>query len=120
MSIKPIDPISLKKRLDRGDTILIDVREPHEHAREHIEGARLVPLSRLSAEDFSDVRDKIAVFHCQSGRRTGINARLLTSTGLRDAYHLNGGIAAWKAAGLATKSERGSATGSWLKRLGWF
>ena len=47
MQIKSIDPVSLKKRLDEGSTVLIDVREPHEHAREHIEGARLAPLSRF-------------------------------------------------------------------------
>ena len=62
MQIKSIDPGSLKKRLDEGSAILIDVREPHEHAREHIEGARLVPLSRFQAEDFGKVGDKTAVF----------------------------------------------------------
>ena len=90
MQIKSIDPVSLKKRLDEGNTVLIDVREAHEHAREHIEGARLVPLSRFQVEDFSGLRDKTAVFHCQSGGRTGSNARLLTSKGFRDAYHLAG------------------------------
>jgi rhodanese-related sulfurtransferase len=106
MQIKSIDPISLKKRLDEGSAILIDVREPHEHAREHIEAAQLVPLSRFQAEDFGEVRDKTAVFHCHSGGRTSSNARLLTSKGFRDAYHLSGGIMAWKAAGLPTQSKR--------------
>jgi rhodanese-related sulfurtransferase len=119
MQIKSIDPISLKKRLDEGDIVLIDVREPHEHAREYIEGARLAPLSRFQTEDFSDLRDKIAVFHCHSGGRTGANARLLTSKGFRDAYHLNGGIVAWKAAGLPTRSKRDIAGESGRKRFGW-
>ena len=102
MQIKSIDPLSLKRHLDEGSAVLIDVREPHEHAREHIPGARLAPLSRLGAEDFAALRDKIAVFHCHSGGRTGVNARLLMSKGFRDAYHLAGGILAWKAAGLPT------------------
>ena len=119
MQIKSIDPISLKKRLDEGSAVLIDVREPHEHAREHIEGARLAPLSRFQKEDFGEVRDKTAVFHCHSGGRTGSNARLLTSKGFRDAYHLSGGIMAWKAAGLPTRS-RPSETGEGSrKRFGW-
>jgi rhodanese-related sulfurtransferase len=109
MQIKSIDPISLKKRLDDGSAVLIDIREPHEHARERIEGARLVPLSRFNAEDFGNVRDKTAVFHCHSGGRTSANARLLMSTGFRDTYHLAGGIVAWKAAGLPTRSERNEA-----------
>ena len=117
MQIKSIDPVSLKKRLDEGSAILIDVREPHEHAREHIEGARLVPLSRFQAEDFGKVGDKTAVFHCASGGRTGSNARLLTSKGFGDAYHLSGGITAWKAAGLPTRSKREAAGDSDRKRF---
>jgi rhodanese-related sulfurtransferase len=106
MQIKSIDPISLKKRLDEGSAVLIDIREPHEHAREHIVGARLAPLSGLHAEDFGECRDKTAVFHCHSGGRTGANAQLLTSKGFRDTYHLRGGIMAWKAAGLPTQSKQ--------------
>jgi rhodanese-related sulfurtransferase len=106
MQIKSIDPITLKKRLDEGSVVLIDVREPNEHAREHIEGAKLVPLSRFQAEDFADLRDKTAVFHCHSGGRTTANAQLLTSKGFRDAYQLGGGIVAWKAAGLPTRSQQ--------------
>jgi len=119
MQIKSIDPISLKKRLDEGNIVLIDVREPHEHAREHIEGARLVPLSRFQAEDFGAVGDKVAVFHCHSGGRTGANARLFASKGFRDAYHLRGGIVAWKAAGLPTCSNPDAASAGGRKRFGW-
>ena len=120
MQIKSIDPISLKKRLDDGSAVLIDIREPHEHAREHIEGARLVPLSQFNAEDFGNVRDKTAVFHCHSGGRTSANARLLMSTDFRDTYHLGGGIVAWKAAGLPTRSERNEAGTVQRKLFGLF
>jgi len=124
MQMKSIDPASLKKRLDKGDAVLIDVREVHEHAREHIEGAYLAPLSRFHAEDFAAHREKTAVFYCHSGGRTGSNARLLASKGFRDVYHLSGGILAWKAAGLPTRSRRdassegASGEGS-RKRFGW-
>jgi rhodanese-related sulfurtransferase len=117
MPIKSIDPVSLKDRLDEGSAMLVDVREAHEHAREHIEGARLVPLSRFHAEDFGDVGNQTAVFHCHSGGRTSANARLLSSKGFRDVYHLGGGIVAWKAAGLPTRSERGGASEGKRKRF---
>ena len=106
MQIKSMDPVILKKRLDEGSAILIDVREPHEHAREHIEGAKLVPLSRFQAENFAGLQDKTGVFHCHSGGRTSANAKLLTSKGFVDTYHLGGGIVAWKAAGLPTCSQQ--------------
>jgi len=119
MQIKSIDPQSRKKRLDEGSAILIDVREAHEHAREHIEGARLVPLSRFQAEDFGALRDRTAVFHCHGGGRTGANAALLSSKGFRDVYHLGGGIVAWKAAGLPTRSERNDRGAGERKRFRW-
>jgi rhodanese-related sulfurtransferase len=120
MQIKTMDPISLKKRLDEGSAILIDVREPHEHAREHIEGARLAPLSRFQAADFAGSLDKTAVFHCHSGGRTSANAKLLISKGFRDAYHLGGGIVAWKAAGLPTRSQQAPAGEGRRKLFGLF
>jgi len=119
MQIKSIDPVSLKKRLDEGSAMLIDVREAHEHAREHIEGSHLVPLSRFHAEDFSGHREKTAVFYCHSGGRTCSAARLLVSKGFRDAFHLSGGIMAWKAAGLPTQSKRAAAAEGGRKRFGW-
>ena len=120
MQIKSIDPIALKKRLDEGSAILIDVREPHEHAREHIEGAKLVPLSRFQTEDFAGLRDKTAVFHCHSGGRTSANAKLLTSKGFPDAYHLAGGIVAWKTAGLPTRAQQQPASEGRRKLFGLF
>ncbi len=119
MHIKSIDALASKKRLDDGSAVLIDIREPHEYAHEHIEGARLAPLSRFAAEDFGGLHEKTAVFYCRSGGRTGSNARLLTSKGFRDAYHLSGGITAWKAAGLPTSSQRAAAGEGGRKRFGW-
>jgi rhodanese-related sulfurtransferase len=120
MQIKSMDPMTLKKQLEEGGVILIDVREPNEHVREHIAGARLVPLSRFQAEDFAGLRDKTAVFHCHSGGRTIANAKLLTSKGFRDAYHLGGGIVAWKAAGLPTRSRQEPAGEGRRKLFGLF
>jgi rhodanese-related sulfurtransferase len=107
MKLKPIDPSLLKKRLDEGNALLIDVREANEYAHEHIPGARLVPLSRIAVEEFGEDRQKAAVFYCRSGARTSFNSKLLLSKGFREAYGLSGGIMAWKAAGLPTQSRRG-------------
>ncbi len=104
MTLAPISPLELKKRLDEGDAVLIDIRESDEHAREHIVGARLAPLSAIDAHDFDREHAKLAVFHCKSGMRTQANAALLLAKGFRDARCLEGGIDAWKAAGLPIHS----------------
>ena len=97
--LKPIDARTLKQKLDNGEAILIDVRETDEHAREHVIGARLAPLSSIDSHDFDRDHSKIAIFHCRSGMRTQANAATLLARGFREAYYLDGGIEAWKSAG---------------------
>ena len=97
--LNPISAAELKRRLDSGDDVLIDIRESDEHAREHILGARLAPLSAIDTHDFDREHSKVAVFHCKSGMRTQANAAQLLARGFRQAYFLDGGIEAWKAAG---------------------
>jgi rhodanese-related sulfurtransferase len=104
--INPIDARELKRRLDSREAILIDIRESDEHAREHILGARLAPVSAIDAHDFDRDHDKIAVFHCKSGMRTQANAARLLAKGFRESYYLAGGIEAWKAAGLPVHTNK--------------
>lgn len=105
-SLNPIKAAELKRRLDAGDAVLIDIRETDEHAREHILGARLAPLSAIDAHDFDRDHGKAAVFHCRSGMRTQANAAKLLAHGFREAYFLEGGIEAWKSAGLPVHTNR--------------
>lgn len=99
--LKPISAIETKRRLDAGEALVIDVRETDEHRREHILGARLAPISAIDAHDFDRDHDKTAIFHCRSGMRTQANAAKLLAKGFRDAFYLEGGLEAWKAAGLS-------------------
>lgn len=99
-TLKEIDPATLKDWLDQDHAVLIDVREPTEFAREHITGARLMPLSGFDPDDFAHDHDKVGVFHCRTGNRTGLAAEQLLATSFREVYHLDGGLEAWKAAGL--------------------
>lgn len=103
-ALKPIQAAELKRKLDAGEAILIDIREHEEHVREHILGARLAPLSAIDTHDFDRDKDRIAAFHCKSGMRTQTNAARLLACGFKDAYFLQGGIESWKAAGLPVNS----------------
>lgn len=104
--LSPISAGEAKLRLDRGEAVLIDVREADEHAREHVAGARLVPLSAIEAQDLAADLGKVAIFHCRSGARTQAHAARLIACGFREAYCLDGGIEAWKAAGLPVRVNR--------------
>lgn len=93
-----LDPQEALRLINEG-ALLIDVREPDEHARERIPNAKLVPLSRLATPlDRNEAQQLI--FHCRSGSRTGAAAEKLAAAAGGDAYILRGGLDAWKAAGL--------------------
>jgi rhodanese-related sulfurtransferase len=106
MTIAQISPLEAKRLIDAGDAVLVDIREPTEHARENIATARLVPLSGLNAEQFEAERAPAVIFHCQSGNRTCVNFEKLAALGLPEIYVLEGGLSAWKQAGLPTRLDR--------------
>lgn len=106
--LDPITAQELRRRLDAGDAVLIDIRESDEHAREHIVGARLAPLSTIDSQDFDRDHGKVAVFHCKSGMRTQANAAPLLARGFQEAYFLEGGLEAWKAAGYSVHENKTS------------
>lgn len=99
-TLKEVDARTLHGWLEDGRAVLIDVREADEYAREHIPDAHLVPLSTFSPADLPRDKEKIAVFHCRTGNRTGLAAQQFLRTGFREVYHLQGGLQAWRAAGL--------------------
>ena len=103
MSLETIDPIAAKRLIEEG-AILVDIREADEHAREHVPGARHQPLSRLGS--VSAGQAKAVIFHCRSGARTAANAPRLAAATDCQAYILEGGIEAWKKAGLPAVADR--------------
>lgn len=107
MSLPTITPDRAKRLLDQG-AILVDIREADEHAREKIAGATLLPLSKLDEADLAVHEGKPVIFHCRSGARTLANSpRLAGKLGAGcEAYIVEGGIDAWKKAGLPVIADR--------------
>jgi rhodanese-related sulfurtransferase len=97
MSLTTISPQKAQERLAQG-AVLIDIRETDEYARERIPGARHHALSRLSGPLPAD--SDTLIFHCRSGNRTATHADRLAAAAPCEAYVLEGGIEAWKKAGL--------------------
>lgn len=100
ITLKPIDVEQLKQMLDANEALLVDVREPGEHAAERIAGAHSAPLSALGADVLQRAEGKIVVFHCKSGMRTQTDAAKLAACASGEAFYLAGGIEAWKSAAL--------------------
>jgi len=107
MSLPTISPEQAKRLLEEG-AVLVDIREVDEHAREKIAGASPLPLSKLDEADLAVHEGKPVLFHCKSGARTLANApRLADKAGdACEAYIVEGGLDAWKRAGLPVVTDR--------------
>jgi rhodanese-related sulfurtransferase len=93
-------PAEAKRLVDEENALLVDIREPEEFAGEHIEGARLEPLSVLPFLPLDPDRERPAVFYCYSGQRANDNVAILEGRGFAAAYLVEGGLEGWGKAGL--------------------
>jgi molybdopterin/thiamine biosynthesis adenylyltransferase/rhodanese-related sulfurtransferase len=75
--------------------VLLDVREPWEHAVSSIADDRLAPLGELDRLVPTLPTDRPIVVYCETGRRSGQAAGRLRLKGL-EAVSLSGGIRAWQ------------------------
>jgi len=105
MDAKNVSPAEAKRLVEAG-ALLVDVRGADEHARERIPGARLLPLPELAAGHPQLAGAPAVVFHCRSGARTAGSAAALAAAAPCEVYVLEGGLEAWRKAGLAVEVDR--------------
>lgn len=99
VSFREITVEDLHQQLASGsnDFVLVDCRNPDEHARARIAGALLVPLSELPQRlsELDAFRDKTVIVHCAVGGRSARACQILAQAGFRDPVNVRGGIKAW-------------------------
>ncbi|CAN5126437.1 MBL fold metallo-hydrolase [soil metagenome] len=100
-----IQPAALEERVAGArakDIQIIDVREAQEFTDTlgHIRGARLLPLSELSARIGEIDRDRPVVAVCRSGARSAQATVMLQKAGFKDVANLAGGMLRWRAAAM--------------------
>jgi rhodanese-related sulfurtransferase len=99
-----LTPEEVSKGMADGRYLLVDVREPSEVAVDAYPGAVVVPLSSFDPHAIPDPKGKQVVFACRSGKRSVTASLAAQAGGLAYDKHLAGGMLAWKAAGLPTRS----------------
>jgi rhodanese-related sulfurtransferase len=92
----------------RGGTPMVDVREYPEWVEGHVAEARLVPLATLKQNPAAahGGREEVLVL-CRTGRRAVEAAQALAAAGCRAPLVVEGGLEAWRAAGLPVERARG-------------
>jgi rhodanese-related sulfurtransferase len=86
--------------LTQPNTYLLDVRTQGEHDEEHLEGAKLIPLSELKSRlsELEAEKGKELIVYCRTGSRSASASELLSQQGYKVA-NVEGGISAWQSAG---------------------
>jgi len=100
--VKHINPIDALEALQKGDAVMIDVRELNEVQLES------VPLDRVLNHPMSVILDRLPyitknqniIVACPGGVRSSRVVSLLTQHGYENVASLDGGLKTWKAKGL--------------------
>ncbi len=107
--IRNLTSLEVQTRAQEQGVVLVDIREPaelDEHGR--IAGAVHVPrgLLEFKADPTSPLHQpdldpqRGTIVFCAAGSRSALAVETLQELGYADVAHLDGGIAAWKQAGL--------------------
>lgn len=107
MTSELISAQEAKRLIERG-ALLIDIRDSAEYLREHIPNARSLPLSDITeGKMMQSTERQPIIFHCLSGVRTAQNGNaLVKAASPAPALLMEGGINAWKSAGLPTIKDK--------------
>lgn len=103
--------------LKNDEAVLVDVREPQEFKTERIANACSVPLSEFDSaiQKLHVPESKTILFQCAKGKRSDMACDRVGATQQfkNNIVNVEGGIEAWKAAGLPTiRSDALSASGA--------
>lgn len=101
MTPKTISPHEARELIANG-ALLVDIRQPDEYRRARAADARNHPVDGLDRID----AEGPVVFMCRSGMRTQGNAGKLARCHAGQAYLLEGGLEAWRKAGLPVEEDR--------------
>jgi rhodanese-related sulfurtransferase len=110
--IENLTPEQVKEELAKGNATLVDIRESEELKQDgKIPGSVHAPRGMLEFYADSSLpyhkaefdKEKRIILHCASGGRSALAVKTLEQMGYGKVAHLDGGIKAWKEAGMPTE-----------------
>ncbi len=96
--IVEIDTAAAQKRIEEGNLVVLDVREPDEYEQGALPNALHIPRGHLEAqiEGRAVDRDQTIVVYCAGGVRSAFAAQTLQELGYADVLSVAGGFGKWK------------------------
>lgn len=110
--VENLTPQQVQQELSNGNATLIDIRESEE-LTQNGKIAQSVHAPRGMLEFYADEslpyhkpefdKNKRLILHCASGGRSALAAQTLKQMGYNNVAHMDGGMKAWKEAGMPTE-----------------
>ena len=100
--MKEVGNLNATHLINHSDAVLLDVRETKEYEGGRLPNAVHIPLSQLDgrAAELAKFKGRPIIAYCASGARSRMAGNALAGQGFTELYNLDGGIKAWKDAGL--------------------
>jgi rhodanese-related sulfurtransferase len=97
-----LSTLAATQLINQKDAVVIDIRDQGEYAAGHILNARSFP-EKVFAErknELDKLKSTPIIVSCGAGQHAGAAAQKLRDMGFTDVHVLQGGLSAWREAGL--------------------
>ena len=95
-----LDTLAATRLLNDSQATVVDVRANGEFSSGHLSGAKNIPLEELDKRLADIPAGKPVLLVCATGNRSSKASGLLKKAGRTEVFGLDGGLAAWRQAGL--------------------
>ena len=96
VAFKKIDIQSAVSHLNKGDILILDIRDKDSFNSGHINGAINLLDDNINNFITETKKDKSILVYCYHGNSSQNAAKFLVKCGFNDVYSLDGGYEAWK------------------------
>jgi rhodanese-related sulfurtransferase len=99
---KTVSPQMAVQLMNKSDAVVVDVRGANDFKEGHIVDAINIPVTELTRRlaELDAYRTRSVIVVCAMGQHAGLVGRQLTHAGFTQVVRLDGGMSAWRAAGL--------------------
>ncbi len=100
-----LSPLLAVTKMNSADTVIVDVRDPHEYIKGHIENSINLPLGKFSEKISTLEKNKNhpIIVVCQTGTRSVPACKTLTKAGFEQVFNITGGMQSWEDSKLPIK-----------------
>ena len=98
----PAERVGLEAAAEAGRALLVDIREPHEHATGVARGAKLLPMREIGARLAEIPKDAAqpVLLICNTQNRSRAVWQALRERGYTNVRYVEGGMSEWARRGL--------------------